>query len=721
MCFLCQSLDPKIQIHDMHGLSGELAGTTGGGTSSTSLPTFTLDQVALQLTHGYWQSTSRDWRAFDVQAGGTLSVNLSGLDPTGQAAAMAALAAWTAVSGLVFQVTTGGADITFDDNESGAYSSSWVYSSWNMISSSTVNVHPSWQGYGDYYHQTYIHEIGHALGLGHGGNYNGGASFSSNAHYANDSWQTSIMSYFSQSENPYTNASYNYLATPMMADILAIQTLYGTPTNVNTGNTVYGDNTTLTRLGMDLSRAWAVTIFDSAGIDTIDLGSRSYNQRLSLMAESFSDINGEIGNFAIARGAVIENAVTGSGNDEVTGNSAANHIQTGEGSDTLSGGEGNDTLDAGGGEDLLVVAGAPTDYAYFFDSADSSVLITDINLTDGSDQGTDRLIGIETLHFVDGYYGEVETDGAIKTLRVHVAGQALTSYLIQMDVLNSYDWTTIERTFESGRWDTQTNVYDNGRILEIDFTAGVRTSATMTDGADIYAWEHYTDRYDMSGARLSNATTWDGGRTVETFYTDGLRSSTLVTDGGNVYAWHSIERVYDTSGVLTRQVNLYDTGTVQEIGYTNGQRSTMTMSDLGNTATWTSCTDSFDSTGARTGREMVYDDGREVQTTYSGGRMVTSILIDGADEFVWHATTRGWDSSGRLDYQTTSYDDGRLHEIDFVNGVRNSSVLTDTADAYLWQSTTETHNSAGTLVERVTVWDNGHETVATFAGDAPMM
>ena len=127
MCFLCQSLDPKTETYDFHGLSNELNGASSESTVSAELPVYTLDQVALQLTHGYWQSQDRDWRAFDVQAGGTLTVNIDGLDPTGQAAALAALAAWTSVSGLLFEVTSGEADITFDDENQGAYSSSWPH------------------------------------------------------------------------------------------------------------------------------------------------------------------------------------------------------------------------------------------------------------------------------------------------------------------------------------------------------------------------------------------------------------------------------------------------------------------------------------------------------------------------------------------------------------------------------------------------------------------
>ena len=97
MCFLCQSLDPTIEIYDSHGLTGPTAAPSGGDGSTTSaaLPVFTLDQVAYQLTHGYWQDGGGDWRAFDVQAGGEITVNIDALDAPGQAAALAALLAIT--------------------------------------------------------------------------------------------------------------------------------------------------------------------------------------------------------------------------------------------------------------------------------------------------------------------------------------------------------------------------------------------------------------------------------------------------------------------------------------------------------------------------------------------------------------------------------------------------------------------------------------------------
>ena len=58
----------------------------------------------------------------------------------------------------------------------------------------------------------YLHEIGHALGLGHPGPYpndfdNASATYGVENIFLNDSYQVSIMSYFRQTDNTYINAS----------------------------------------------------------------------------------------------------------------------------------------------------------------------------------------------------------------------------------------------------------------------------------------------------------------------------------------------------------------------------------------------------------------------------------------------------------------------------------------------------------------------------------
>ncbi|MEL7461379.1 MAG: M10 family metallopeptidase C-terminal domain-containing protein, partial [Pseudomonadota bacterium] len=235
-----------------------------------------------------------------------------------------------------------------------------------------------------YVFQTFVHEVGHALGLGHAGDYNGGATYGVDNHYSNDSWQTSVMSYFDQFENSSIDASYAFALTPMVADIIAIQNIYGV-TNANTGNTVYGNGGN-TGTFLDGWLGWtsptAITLYDGGGTDLIDLSPEGADQRLNLREESISDVNGLTGNLIVARGAVIENATLGNGDDWVQGNAANNVISLGNGNDDAWGDGGFDTLEGGEGSDNLW-GGAQADNLFGQDGND--VLY--------GEAGNDRLFG----------------------------------------------------------------------------------------------------------------------------------------------------------------------------------------------------------------------------------------------------------------------------------------------------------------------------------------
>jgi Ca2+-binding RTX toxin-like protein len=278
------------------------------------------------------------------------------------------------------------------------------------------------------------HELGHTLGLAHGGDYNASddndgdgkpdpITYQGDAYFFQDSQQYTIMSYFDgrvtgQAAVKWTatGGSFQYASTPAVHDILAVQNVYGADYTTRSGDTVYGFNSTADRAVFDFSTNTApiVTIWDGGGKDTLDLSGFNANnvidinegafssagykisaeslafwasQGLDTQAEldSFFARNGlgpdgrPVDNIAIAYGAQIENAIGGSGNDQIKGNDLANmlvgnagndsifgglgsdKIVGGAGNDVLNGGAGNDTLTGGDGFDTYVFADAGVD------------------------------------------------------------------------------------------------------------------------------------------------------------------------------------------------------------------------------------------------------------------------------------------------------------------------------------------------------------------------
>lgn len=375
MCDLCIATGRTSELPVVAGFScddgvgsGANALADGAAVSSMPLPVFTNDQIADQLTQ---ETSNGSPISFNAGPGDTITVDITGLTNDGKFLATNALEAWGNVTGLNFSFVTSGAQITFDDENSGAYASYSWWSNGDMISAD-VNVSKAWlNSYGtsinSYSFQTYIHEIGHALGLRHGGNYNGSATYGVDNHYLNDSWQATVMSYFSQTENTYINASYAYVITPMVADIVAIHDLYGTPASIRTGATVYGNNSNAggyLETFFDSNQTAAMTIYDNGGTDLFDFSHVGSNQRIDLNQEAISNVGGLTGNLIVARGTIIENASGGSGNDELIGNNANNMLLGNDGDDDLIGGGGNDILRGGYGKDNMS-AGAGDDIVYY--------------------------------------------------------------------------------------------------------------------------------------------------------------------------------------------------------------------------------------------------------------------------------------------------------------------------------------------------------------------
>ena len=203
---------------------------------------------------------------------------------------------------------------------------------------------------GSYSFFTIMHELGHALGLSHPGDYNAGPgqqiTYATHAQFVQDTEQYSVMSYFGGGNTGENPGGFATAYTPMLFDIYELQQIYGANMTTRTGNTTYGFGSTAGSIyAFSAGSTPQYCIWDAGGTDTLNCSGYGQGQLINLNQGTFSNVGGGTGNISIAIGATIENANGGSGNDTIIGNDVAN---------TFTGGGGNDTINGGGGRDVAI-------------------------------------------------------------------------------------------------------------------------------------------------------------------------------------------------------------------------------------------------------------------------------------------------------------------------------------------------------------------------------
>lgn len=137
---------------------------------------------------------------------------------------------------------------------------------------------------------------------------------------------------------------------------------------------------------------------DAAGLDTINAAAMTASMTINLNSGATSNLSA--GQFLIAGGTLIENAIGGDGNDTLIGNQANN---------ILRGNRGSDNIDGGAGVDTAVFLQQKSAY---------SISATAVGISVGLGGETDTLTNVERLQFANLKTAFDLDDSAGKTAKI---------------------------------------------------------------------------------------------------------------------------------------------------------------------------------------------------------------------------------------------------------------------------------------------------------------
>ncbi len=558
-------------------------------------PVYTTDQILVQLQTS-WGSGDTAYRAWNKTAltyyiGDTVrigdgktgeSAGWTAMQADQTAAATKAFAIWNELAaGLTLTATTdqSKADITFGYSSTTTKGTTYTVPTLDAVdttgadptkpithqavwmSTSNPGVATGSLGLSGRGLDTYLHEIGHSLGLSHPGPYDvsnaTAPTYEADAVFAQDTRQYTIMSYF---EGETANAGWTvagntyFPSTPMVYDIAAVQQKYGANFNTRASDTVYGYNSTAGQDTYDFKTDThpVFTIWDGGGTDTIDASGYAGAQVIDLTPGAYSSVLGLKDNIAVALPAgtynpggtgndLIENAIGGGGADTLTGNSANNILVGNGGDDTLLGMTGADTLEGGDGDDVL--DGGGTGNGVFAGSVST--------LTGGA--------GRDTFVYRPGYHRTTITDFSISEDKLDLSAETKVHDLTGLLGASYQDGSDL--VFDFGASGTQRDVLRLQGVTRAAFAAINPLSVALTASPTIQITPNPSD--NLSTMYVSVAPLAGGGFLATRFsYVDYVNHQVLAFR-------------YDATGTLVDSVQVNpgptDLTMVRAIGLSSGR------------------------------------------------------------------------------------------------------------------------------------------------------
>ena len=390
---------------------------------------------------------------------------------------------------------------------------------------------------------------------------------------------------------------------------------------------------------------------------------------------------------------IVDGGVVG---DQLYGLAGNDTLRGHGGADMLAGGAGNDTLIGGAGIDTAVFSGKFANYSLAGSTA-GSLTVTDANGAVSGGDGTDALIGIERLQFLDASVelryssaGEFKIDATVTDDQYQPSTRALADggfvMTWQADLQDGSGWGIYGQRYNAAGAMAGSEFKVNGTVTSDQYQPSVIALtngflvAWTSDGQDGSGLGIYGQRYDAAGGTAGGAF-----KINKTVTNDQYQPSVAaLADGGFVVTWQSYlqdgsgwgiyGQRYDMAGAIAGgefRINTTVAGDQIRPSVTSlaGGDFVVTWESLDGAGSGTTlCAQRYDPAGAKVGGEVAVD----TSVAHSGSSPLVTALAEGGFVVTWQSYLQ--DGTGRDIY-------GQLHNAAGATIGSGFKINTTTADS----------------------------------------